>query len=272
LFFTLGGFGQFNKKLVTVPDSVYTIQFVSADDSSFLPFVGIYINGMRYYESDMDGKIKMATSDVYFSKVKDVYHAKCPGYKTLIFSESTLLLNKTRIFALRPNSPTTLLTLEVASYGVPIIDPDVRKLTRKEKHNLKRHPKIQEIKDTAICYSLEELAFYDSLVKGTWKIFVNQDHSATSLTNWGKLLSSYIRYPERARDWYIEETIYIEFELDTNGCIKNIKLGRGKNPVLVLEVVKALLSMPCLEQNNTYGSSQKRQAEKYVLPVKFYLR
>lgn len=62
-----------------------------------------------------------------------------------------------------------------------------------------------------------------------------------SLNRW---LSMNIKYPETAQEMNIAGRVYLNFVVDKDGSISNIKITRGVDPLLDQEAIRVISSMP----------------------------
>lgn len=72
-----------------------------------------------------------------------------------------------------------------------------------------------------------------------------REEQVKCLNRW---ISRYIRdnmeYPEMAREMRMEERIFIQFVVDTDGGIKNVEIARGENHYLREEALRVINSLP----------------------------
>ncbi len=250
-------------------DSVYFIQFVSEEDGSGVPFTDLYCNGIRYWSSDIDGKIKINQSDLVGNKSKLEFKATNLDFEIFTFPFSLLKLNETVLVKLKKGA-IPLERIEIIYYKIPNIDPDDedQHFSRRRKRQLK-----EEIakKDTAISYSEKEVMDYAKVLKGKWSIKDSlRNRSVLEYSAWYEYIKRHLTYPQRAHEWEIEETLYISFELNEGGYLENIKLVKGNNPILSVYLIDFITKMPGIKPIQSYQKKPTRTLE-YRLPVSFKL-
>lgn len=84
-----------------------------------------------------------------------------------------------------------------------------------------------------------------------------------------RFISKNLRYPEGAELKGIDGTVYITFEVDTTGALKDIKVLRGIHPAFDAEAVRVVESMPAWRPGRRNGKAVRVQ---FNLPVKFRMR
>ena len=103
--------------------------------------------------------------------------------------------------------------------------------------------------DSIICY-----AYYDIKPQ-----FPGGDRA---LMKW---LNENIKYPEIAQKLGIQGRVYVNFVVEKDGSITNVKIARGVHPILDEEAIRLVKSMP----------KWKNEAEKsrdFTLPITFVLK
>lgn len=84
-----------------------------------------------------------------------------------------------------------------------------------------------------------------------------------------KFLSTELKYPEKCRDQKIEGRVMLEFVVDKNGRVQNVKnLKEGVDPLLVKEAIRVVSAMPKWEPGRQNGESVNT---KLMMPVVFKL-
>ncbi len=81
-------------------------------------------------------------------------------------------------------------------------------------------------------------------------------------------LGENIQYPPSAAANSIEGTVFIEFVVDTNGSIINVKVLRSVDPDLDAEAIRVVKAMPKWKPGEQQG---KKVRTTYVLPISFRL-
>lgn len=82
-------------------------------------------------------------------------------------------------------------------------------------------------------------------------------------------LSSHIQYPAAAAEEGASGRVTVQFMVDRDGSIKNVKVVRGKHPALDKEAVRVVQGMPKWNPGRNNGQPVK---VTYVLPVQFKLQ
>lgn len=83
-----------------------------------------------------------------------------------------------------------------------------------------------------------------------------------------KYLASNMNYPAKAKDNYIQGTVFVNFVIGSEGAVRDVKVIRGVNKLLDEESLRVIRSMP----NWTPGVQRgKKVAVSYNLPIKFTL-
>ncbi len=84
-----------------------------------------------------------------------------------------------------------------------------------------------------------------------------------------KYLGKNIRYPEIARDAGIQGIVYIRFEVDKDGKVKDARVLRGIGGGCDEEALRVVKAMPTWEPGRQRGEPVRVQ---YTLPVRFVLK
>jgi len=84
-----------------------------------------------------------------------------------------------------------------------------------------------------------------------------------------KYLSSNIKYPPLARENNIQGTVYVTFEIDQNGKVKDAKILRGIGGGCDEEALRVVSAMPQWKPGKQRGKPVRVQ---YNLPVRFTLK
>lgn len=82
-------------------------------------------------------------------------------------------------------------------------------------------------------------------------------------------LSSHINYPAAAAEEGVQGRVTVQFMVDKDGSIKNVKVMRGKHPALDKEAQRVVSAMPKWNPGRNNGQPVK---VTYVLPVTFKLQ
>lgn len=84
-----------------------------------------------------------------------------------------------------------------------------------------------------------------------------------------KWVNTHLNYPEIAKENGVQGRVTLQFTVETNGSVSNVKVLRGVDPLLDAEAVKVVSSSP----KWTPGKQRDRAVRvTYVFPVIFMLR
>ncbi len=81
-------------------------------------------------------------------------------------------------------------------------------------------------------------------------------------------LSQNLQYPKAASDAKIEGTVFVQFIIEKDGSVSNIKILRGIHPDCDAEVIRVVSEMPKWNPGKQRGQAVRVQ---FNLPVKFRL-
>ncbi len=273
-------------------DTLYHVRFVSAADSSPLCFAILKARSsgvvIASWESDLDGYIRINQNQIRRDP-HALISLQYPGFAYRAFKADTLPANDTITFVVKPE-PVMLDAIMIIAYKVPMIEE-----TKQAGHGRHRRSKQPEETPEAFpVYSTEYCLAYEALQKGLW---LSKDSTTRkSILAWDTLshykekgtsgiyqmfqryLTNNIAYPKQARDFLMEETVYISFEFGDKGEVSYLQLMRGKHVDLVMEVANALARMPRINLRDVfsdYGESyppKRLKPTRMLLPVKFILR
>lgn len=84
-----------------------------------------------------------------------------------------------------------------------------------------------------------------------------------------KFLGENINYPAIARDNGIEGKVYLQFIVNTDGTISDVKLLRAQNELLVKEAIRVVKKMPKWKPGRQGG---RKVRVIYTLPIQFALK
>jgi protein TonB len=84
-----------------------------------------------------------------------------------------------------------------------------------------------------------------------------------------KYLAKAIKYPQMAQDAGISGTVFLTFEVDKDGKIKDVKVLRGIGGGCDEEAIRVVKAMPAWKPGKQRGKSVRVQ---FTLPIKFTLR
>lgn len=270
-------------------DTLYHVRFISAADSSPLSFAILRARGsgliIASWETDAGGYIRITKNQIN-SKPPVVISLHHPGFARRTFKADTLLVNDTILMAVEPQ-PAMLDHIRIIAYKVPLIEKETKAYSRRRKQP-------EEAPEVFPVYSSESCLAYEALQKG---LYLNKDSAGrrrilawdtanTSYKDKGSGLSQMfqrylmhnINYPQQARDFLMEETLYICFEFGEKGEVSYLQIMKGKHVDLVLEVANALARMPRINLRDLvpdYGESyppKRFKPVRMLLPVQFTLQ
>jgi hypothetical protein len=240
----------------------YKLQFIASEDSLPLSYATVQAisHGIIQEEwfADKNGFIHIKQTEITTRPLK--IQLKYPGFAVLMINPDSLT-NK-NIFILK-KEPCMLDQIEIVSYPVPWLN---------------EYKKKQKVVDPLkiILYKASEIMAYSRLKKGTW---INRDTTPVKTkitTDYEYFPSEFIRqnieYPTLARDFLIEETIYIVFEFSNEGYVQKLRLLKGSSPLLALEVARVISRMPRIQIKKDPYSGEYLRPAQFLLPVKFKLK
>ena len=83
-----------------------------------------------------------------------------------------------------------------------------------------------------------------------------------------KFIGNNVKYPEIGKEHGIQGKVYVQFVINQNGQIENVKVIRGVDPALDEEAVRVIKSMPAWIPAENKGEKVRIQ---FVLPINFVL-
>jgi TonB family protein len=83
-----------------------------------------------------------------------------------------------------------------------------------------------------------------------------------------KYLVEHMKYPEEAREKKIEGIVYVEFVIEMDGEVTNVRVRRGAHPLLDQAAVKIVEGMPHWIPGEQRG---RKVRSMFVLPIQFQL-
>lgn len=274
----------------TPKDTLYHVRFVSAADSTPLCFAILKAKSsgvvIASWEADAAGYIRINQNQIRRDP-HALISLQYPGFAHRAFKADTLTASDTILLTIKPQ-PVMLDAIMITAYKVPMIEK-----TRRARH--RRHKPPEETPEAFPVYSPEYCQAYEALQKGLW--LSKDSASRRSILAWDSLsindkdmggsgmalmLRHYfmqaISYPRQARDFLMEETVYLCFEFGEKGEVNYLQVMRGKHVDLVLEAANALARVPRLNLKDVfsdYGESyppKRLKPVRMLLPVKFILR
>ncbi len=93
-----------------------------------------------------------------------------------------------------------------------------------------------------------------------------QGKGLNSFKDWAM---DHLIYPKEAKEQGIEGTVYVEFVVNKNGSVTNVKIKRGADPLLDAEAVRVVKSSPVWIPGKQRGQMVN---VAFVFPVKFSLQ
>jgi len=111
----------------------------------------------------------------------------------------------------------------------------------------------------------------ENLTAQTGEVFDVVDEPATPLNGMGDFmeeLSDILQYPAEAAKNGIEGTVFVEFVVNTDGSLSDIKLKKGVNPAMDNEAVRAVGELTDWNPGKLGGKAVRT---KMILPIKFKL-
>ena len=83
-----------------------------------------------------------------------------------------------------------------------------------------------------------------------------------------KFLQKNIRYPEEAKNKNIQGRVMVEFVIDTDGLVDDVKVLQGVHPLLDEAAIELVKAMPPWKPGSQDG---KFVRVKFSLPIRFQL-
>lgn len=246
----------------TAPSLRY-VKFISGDDSLPMTNVSLSIDiSKRIAFSNSQG---VAAVDPAQWKNRDsvILSARSPGFLTIDFSGAVLRAGDTLVLFM-PRAPHQLDAIELTRYEVPLIEPTLSGKRR----GRKSEPAPVVVPDTIPAYTPHEISLYDSLTKGLYVIPDSVRATGTNGRNFFDYLKNNIRIPESSVTHKEEGTIYMQFEIDSNGYVQNIQCVHGNCPALAIAAAEVLARTPCIPLSEWEAPGTKRKTERFLLPVK----
>jgi hypothetical protein len=163
-------------------------------------------------------------------------------------------------------APALLPAIELRRYEVPLIEPA---LSGRRRWSRRPVPVAVPV-DTVPLYTPRELAQYDSLKNG-WYVIPDsiRETGKCSCKNFMEYLQQNIRFTQSAIDHKEEGTIYMEFDIDSNGSIQNIVCVHGNCPAMALHVADVLARTPRIPEMERFEvAPPPRVTARYRLPVR----
>jgi len=85
-----------------------------------------------------------------------------------------------------------------------------------------------------------------------------------------RFINKNLLYPESARKGKVEGLVYVNFTIDCNGKISNIKIVKGSNPYLDNEVIRVISIMPDWIWDKKIEMKDRKPVQR-TLPINFKL-
>lgn len=83
-----------------------------------------------------------------------------------------------------------------------------------------------------------------------------------------KWLKKNTKYPQEAKQQKIEGTVYVQYIVEADGSISNVKVARGVHELLDTEAVRVVSAIEGYSPGRQRGKAVRVQ---YILPIRFYL-
>lgn len=99
-------------------------------------------------------------------------------------------------------------------------------------------------------------------------IYVIEAMPTFSKGNVQKWISVHISYPKEAAELGVQGIVHVQFIIEKNGSVSNVKVAKSDSPLLDDEAIRVISSMPKWKPAKQKG---KKVRVSYALPVKFYL-
>ena len=237
------------------------------------------------WQTDTDGYITIRKTETG-PHPNTILRLNYPGFEKIIVSPEQLAVNDTLVLMAQPN-PVQLEEICITAYILPMLEKPQRfRIKRRVSHSPEKSP----------AYSPSQCMAYETLQKGLWlqkdtlarNCLLALDTVSRNIQkgSYGNglagVIHSYfitnISYPDQAREFMMEERVYLDFELDEKGDATYIKVLKGDHIDLVLEAANALARMPrlnlrsfVLEYQNEYPPRIPKSLH-FVLPVRFILK
>lgn len=84
-----------------------------------------------------------------------------------------------------------------------------------------------------------------------------------------KFIGSSIKYPVEAMKGKIQGKVFVSFVIGKDGCVIDVKIARGVDPLLDTEAMRVVKSMPKWTPGKQKG---KNVAVQYTIPINFALK
>ncbi|MDR2010075.1 MAG: energy transducer TonB [Bacteroidales bacterium] len=101
-----------------------------------------------------------------------------------------------------------------------------------------------------------------------WELVEDKPEFPGGETALFKFIRDNTKYPERAKSIGIEGRVYIEFVIDKDGKVSNIKVAHGVDELLDSEAIRVVSKMPDWKPGKQRG---KAVPVKYIVPFRFKL-
>lgn len=276
-------------------DTLHHVRFVSAADSSPLGFTGLkaWSSGIMVasWETNADGYTGISRKEI--SRYAHVLiTVRYPGFENLSFKADTLALNDTLTIAMKPKLQE-LEEIQIVAYTVPQVEKE-QPVLRYGRHKAPEKT-TENVSVNFPRYTPRQCIAYEALQQGVW--LAGDTAAWNGILAWDTLNGNYTRekdaslareimhyfqanitYPDQARDFCMQEKVYVWFELDAKGSVHYIRVAKGNHIDLVLEVANALARMPRVALTFFFPDVAKAGQRKplrplcFCLPVKFILK
>ncbi len=125
--------------------------------------------------------------------------------------------------------------------------------------------KREEVTDNQVFMIVEEMPRFAGCEN------IKDEDKATECFNReiGKFLGKNIQYPQRAKEANVEGIVYVQFTVDQNGNVKDVKIIRGIGFGCDEEAVRVVNKLPKFSPGKQRGRPVQVQ---YTLPINFKLK
>jgi len=229
----------------------YVLQFFGKNDSIEVPFTVLKATyqsqNIGKWQADLDGIIKLDSLN-YNPETKFV--ASSPEMDSIIFGPSEIKVGTITKFYL-PDMHY-MGTLVITSYKYPL-----QKLDKK---------------NSDAWYNQQYKSTVDSIKSGSW-FTANKQKLTLSYLQYYKTVPELISYPETAKKFTLEETIFFSYYVDAKGYISNLKLEKGNSALLIIQASKVMATLlRIVSENKTQIQLKGDQKIRVVQPIEFQLK
>lgn len=188
-------------------------------------------------------------------KQEAMKQAKDDWAKTMVGKRITYTINKLTQFRMVLDS----------SYGESfLLLRDTTSMTPAEKKAY--HAELEQFK--AEEHKAEEARIKDAEAKKIYEVVEENAQFPGGDTECNKWLSEHIQYPASAQEQGIQGRVILEFVVETDGSLSDIKVNRSPDPSLSQEAVRIVKMMPKWKPAH---QNDKAVRSRFTLPIMFRL-